>query len=102
MNKIAITVLLLELACPELFKNKDKDFSSELELLDDDAQDDEGCCHFSLLILMNRYVLGTKNVTGADTDALTGFLLDEFSSTQNSEKKKPMNVKVEKKIDEVD
>nr|GMC60468.1 replication protein A 70 kDa DNA-binding subunit D-like [Ipomoea batatas] len=67
---------MFETYCPGLIQHNDDEFSSKLQLTQDDSDSDE-------------------DEAGNETEAVKRSLLDEFSSTQPSKKKKDVVVKME-------
>ncbi|XP_031112026.1 uncharacterized protein LOC116015998 [Ipomoea triloba] len=82
---------------PGLIKHNDDEFCSKLQLIEDDSDSDEG---FFFSDDPTESPIGTasgkQNVAVNETEAVKRSLLDEFSSTQTSKKKKQIVVKEEK------
>nr|GMD25321.1 replication protein A 70 kDa DNA-binding subunit D-like [Ipomoea batatas] len=73
---------MFETYCPGLIQHNDDEFSSKLQLTQDDSDSDE---KVQLVLLQ----------AGNETEAVKRSLLDEFSSTQPSKKRKEIVVKME-------
>ncbi|XP_031120890.1 uncharacterized protein LOC116024128 [Ipomoea triloba] len=81
--------------CPGLLDDYDDGLSSKLQLTDNESDSDEEEAESP-----NVNVVKEQSVHGTETDAVKRSLLDQFSSTQNSKKKRVMVVKEEKGDDD--
>nr|GMD68581.1 replication factor A protein 1-like [Ipomoea batatas] len=81
---------------PGLIKHNDDEFCSKLQLTEDDSDSDEVFFSDDPTQSPIGTASGKPNVAVNETEAVKRSLLDEFSSTQTSKKKKQIVVKEEK------
>nr|GMD47516.1 replication factor A protein 1-like [Ipomoea batatas] len=86
---------MFETYCPGLIQHNDDEFSSKLQLTQDDSDSDEGFFSDDPTESPIAATPGKQDEAGNETEAVKRSLLDEFSSTQPSKKKKDVVVKME-------
>nr|GMC82681.1 replication protein A 70 kDa DNA-binding subunit B-like [Ipomoea batatas] len=86
---------MFETYCPGLIQHNDDEFSSKLQLTQDDSDSDEGFFLDDPTESPIAATPGKQDEAGNETEAVKRSLLDEFSSTQPSKKKKEVVVKME-------
>nr|GMD66284.1 replication protein A 70 kDa DNA-binding subunit D-like [Ipomoea batatas] len=86
---------MFETYCPGLIQHNDDEFSSKLQLTQDDSDSDEGFFSDDPIESPIAATSGKQDEAGNETEAVKRSLLDEFSSTQPSKKKKDVVVKME-------
>nr|GMC84650.1 replication factor A protein 1-like [Ipomoea batatas] len=86
---------MFETYCPRLIQHNDDEFSSKLQLTQDDSDSDEGFFSDDPTESPIAATPGKQDEAGNETEAMKRSLLDEFSSTQPSKKKKDVVVKME-------
>ncbi|XP_031095113.1 replication protein A 70 kDa DNA-binding subunit A-like [Ipomoea triloba] len=86
--------------CPGLLDDYDDGLSSKLLLTDNESDSDEGFFSEEEAESPNVNAVKEQTVHVTETDAVKRSLLDQFSSTQNSKKKRVMVVKEEKGDDD--
>nr|GME07504.1 replication protein A 70 kDa DNA-binding subunit D-like [Ipomoea batatas] len=86
---------MFETYCPGLIQHNDDEFSSKLQLTQDDSDSDEGFFSDDPTESPIAATPGKQDEACNETEAVKRSLLDEFSSTQPSKKKKDVVVKME-------
>nr|GMC99841.1 putative transposase [Ipomoea batatas] len=86
--------------CPGLLDDYDDCLSSKLQLTDNESDSDEGFFSEEEAESPNMNVVKELSVHVTETEAVKRILLDQFSSTQTSKKKKLAVGKEEKGVDD--
>nr|GLL40078.1 putative transposase [Ipomoea trifida] len=86
---------MFETYCPGLIQHNDDEFSSKLQLTQDDSDSDEGFFSDDPTESPIAATPGKQDEACNETEAVKRSLMDEFSSTQPSKKKKDVVVKME-------
>nr|GMD81224.1 replication protein A 70 kDa DNA-binding subunit B-like [Ipomoea batatas] len=86
---------MFETYCPGLIQHNDDEFSSKLQLTQDDSDSDEVFFSDDPTESPIAATPGKQDEACNETEAVKRSLLDEFSSTQPSKKKKDVVVKME-------
>nr|GLL49675.1 putative transposase [Ipomoea trifida] len=86
---------MFETYCPGLIQHNDDEFSSKLQLTQDDSDSDEGFFSDDPTDSPIAATPGKQDEACNETEAVKRSLMDEFSSTQPSKKKKDVVVKME-------
>nr|GLL25613.1 uncharacterized protein LOC109147039 [Ipomoea trifida] len=86
---------MFETYCPGLIQHNDDEFSSKLQLTQDDSDSDEGFFSDDPTESPIAATPGKQDEACNEIEAVKRSLIDEFSSTQPSKKKKDVVVKME-------
>nr|GMC62975.1 putative transposase [Ipomoea batatas] len=86
--------------CPGLLDDNDDCLSSKLQLTDNEPDSDEGIFSEEEVESPNVNAVKELSVHVIETEAVKRSLLDQFSSTQTSKKKKHVVLKEEKGVDD--